>query len=64
MTGTMLVVLGLWLVSLFLGLPLFAGLGLASFGFVWLSGIPLGIVAQKMAQAANSFPCSRPRCSS
>ncbi|GIX08531.1 TRAP transporter large permease [Elioraea sp.] len=56
MTGTMLMVLGLWLVSLFLGLPLFAGLGLASFGFVWLSGIPLGIVAQKMAQAANSFP--------
>jgi tripartite ATP-independent transporter DctM subunit len=52
----MLVVLGLWLVSLFLGLPLFAGLGLASFGFVWQAGIPLGIVPQKMAQAANSFP--------
>jgi tripartite ATP-independent transporter DctM subunit len=56
MTETMLVVLGLWLVSLFLGLPLFAGLGLASFGFVWQAGIPLGIVPQKMAQAANSFP--------
>jgi tripartite ATP-independent transporter DctM subunit len=52
----MLVMLGLWLVSLFAGLPLYAGLGLASFGFVWVSGIPLGIVAQKMAQAANSFP--------
>jgi tripartite ATP-independent transporter DctM subunit len=52
----MLVVLGLWLVSLFLGLPLFAGLGLASFSFVWQAGIPLGIVPQKMAQAANSFP--------
>jgi tripartite ATP-independent transporter DctM subunit len=52
----MLVVLGLWLVSLFLGLPLFAGLGLASFAFVWQAGIPLGIVPQKMAQAANSFP--------
>ncbi|WP_019015596.1 TRAP transporter large permease [Elioraea tepidiphila] len=56
MTETMLVVLGLWLVSLFLGLPLFAGLGLASFAFVWQAGIPLGIVPQKMAQAANSFP--------
>ena len=56
MTETMLVVLGLWLVSLFLGLPLFAGLGLASLGFVWQAGIPLGIVPQKMAQAANSFP--------
>jgi tripartite ATP-independent transporter DctM subunit len=55
-TETMLVVLGLWLVSLFLGLPLFAGLGLASFAFVWQAGIPLGIVPQKMAQAANSFP--------
>ena len=52
----MLVALGLWLVSLFAGLPLYAGLGLASFGFVWASDIPLGIVAQKMAQAANSFP--------
>jgi tripartite ATP-independent transporter DctM subunit len=52
----MLVVLGLWLVSLFLGLPLFAGLGLASFAFVWQAGIPLGIVPQRMAQAANSFP--------
>ncbi len=56
MTETMLVVLGLWLVSLFLGLPLFAGLGLASFAFVWQAGIPLGIVPQRMAQAANSFP--------
>lgn len=56
MTETMLVMLGLWLVSLLAGLPLYAGLGLASFGFVWVSGIPLGIVAQKMAQAANSFP--------
>ncbi len=56
MTETMLVVLGLWRVSLFLGLPLFAGLGLASFAFVWQAGIPLGIVPQKMAQAANSFP--------
>jgi tripartite ATP-independent transporter DctM subunit len=55
-TETMLVVLALWLVSLFLGLPLFAGLGLASFGFVWQAGIPLGIVPQRMAQAANSFP--------
>jgi tripartite ATP-independent transporter DctM subunit len=52
----MLVALGLWLVSLLAGLPLYAGLGLASFGFVWAAGIPLGIVAQKMAQAANSFP--------
>lgn len=56
MTETMLVVLALWLVSLFLGLPLFAGLGLASFAFVWQAGIPLGIVPQRMAQAANSFP--------
>jgi tripartite ATP-independent transporter DctM subunit len=39
-----------------IGLPLFASMGLAAFAFVWLAGIPAGIVPQKVAQAANSFP--------
>jgi len=53
---TMTVILGVWFVVLMLGVPLFATMGLAAFAFVWMSGVPGGIVAQKFAQAANSFP--------
>jgi tripartite ATP-independent transporter DctM subunit len=56
MTGVMVQILGVWLVALLLGVPLFASMGLAAFAFVWLGGIPAGIVPQKIAQAANSFP--------
>jgi tripartite ATP-independent transporter DctM subunit len=56
MTTVMGQILGLWFVALLLGVPLFASMGLASFAFVWLAGIPAGIVPQKIAQAANSFP--------
>ena len=56
MTATMTYILAGWLVALLVGLPLFASMGLAAFAFVWMAGIPAGIVPQKVAQAANSFP--------
>ena len=45
-----------WFVAIMLGVPIFLAMGLASAAFVWLSGIPLSIVAQKFTMAANSFP--------
>jgi tripartite ATP-independent transporter DctM subunit len=56
MTVTMGYILGAWFVALLAGVPLFASMGLASFAFVWFAGIPAGIIPQKVAQAANSFP--------
>ena len=56
MTTLMWQVIGGWLVVMMLGVPLFASMGLAAFAFVFLGGMTPGIVPQKIAQAANSFP--------
>ena len=56
MTNLMFGVGAAWLVSILLGLPLFAAMGLAALGFVSLAGLSPSIVPQKMAQAMNSFP--------
>ena len=56
MTGLMWQILGVWVLALLAGVPLFASMGLASFAFVFLGGMPPGMVPQKIAQAANSFP--------
>ncbi|MBL8671605.1 MAG: TRAP transporter large permease, partial [Alphaproteobacteria bacterium] len=56
MIETMSWIMAAWFAALLAGVPLFASIGLASFAFVWFAGIPLGIVPQKVAQAANSFP--------
>jgi tripartite ATP-independent transporter DctM subunit len=56
MTQLMLEIVGVWLLAILLGLPLFASMGLAAFAFVLMSGLSGTIVAQKMAQAMNSFP--------
>ncbi len=56
MTGTMVWILVGWLAALLVGVPMFASMGLAALLFVWLNGMPLDIVPQKVAQAANSFP--------
>jgi tripartite ATP-independent transporter DctM subunit len=56
MTATMGWILAGWFASLLAGVPLFASMGLAAFAFVWLAGIPAGIIPQKLAQSANSFP--------
>ena len=46
----------IWLVAILGGFPLYASMGLAAFAFVYTSGLPPLIVAQKMVQGANSFP--------
>jgi tripartite ATP-independent transporter DctM subunit len=56
MTHLMFEIIGVWLVAILAGLPLFASMGLAAFAFVVLGGLSPGIVPQKMAQAMNSFP--------
>jgi tripartite ATP-independent transporter DctM subunit len=56
MTEMMGFILAGWLFTLLAGLPLFVSMGIASFAFVVFAGIPAGIVPQKIAQAANSFP--------
>ena len=56
MNHLMLEIVGVWLVAILIGLPLFTSMGLAAFAFVMLSGLSPTIVPQKMAQAMNSFP--------
>ena len=56
MTATMFEIMGVWLVAILLGVPLYAALGLAAVAFVWLAGMPADIVPQKLAQSINSFP--------
>jgi tripartite ATP-independent transporter DctM subunit len=56
MTATMGYILAAWFGALLVGVPLFASMGLAAFAFVWFAGIPGGIIPQKIAQSANSFP--------
>jgi len=55
-TATMFEIMGVWLVAILLGVPLYAALGLAAVAFVWLAGMPADIVPQKLAQSINSFP--------
>ncbi|HEY6133147.1 MAG TPA: TRAP transporter large permease [Rubrivivax sp.] len=56
MTGVMLVILGLWFVSLFTGAPIYLTLALAGAAFVYATGINPVVVPQKLAKAADSFP--------
>ena len=56
MTHLMLEIVGVWLVVILMGMPLFASMGLAAFAFVVFSSLSPSIVPQKMAQAMNSFP--------
>lgn len=56
MTAIMLQIVPVWFAAILIGFPLFATMGLAAMAFVALGGLPLSIVPQKVAQAANSFP--------
>jgi len=56
MIQSLTTVLIAWFAALMLGMPLFASMGLAALAFFWLNGMPLVLVPQKFAQAANSFP--------
>jgi tripartite ATP-independent transporter DctM subunit len=55
-TGLMAEILAVWLVAMLLGVHLFAAMGLAAMAFVWLGGLGLGMVPQKIAQSIFSFP--------
>jgi tripartite ATP-independent transporter DctM subunit len=52
----MLEIVGVWLLAVLAGLPIFASMGLAAFAFVHFGGLSDSIVPQKMTQAMNSFP--------
>lgn len=56
MTSVMLVILGLWFVSLFTGAPIYLTMALAGAAFVYVTGINPVVVPQKLAKAADSFP--------
>jgi len=56
MTGLMAKISGVWLVSILAGLPLFVSMGLAALAFLWIGGMPLTVLPQKMAGSMNSFP--------
>ena len=56
MIHLMLEIVGVWLIAILMGMPLFASMGLAAFAFVIFGGLSPSIVPQKMAQAMNSFP--------
>jgi tripartite ATP-independent transporter DctM subunit len=45
-----------WLVAIMVGMPLYASMGLAALAFLFLSGMPLTVLPQKMAGSINSFP--------
>jgi tripartite ATP-independent transporter DctM subunit len=56
MTGLMLKISGGWLLVILAGMPLFASMGLAALLFLWLGGMPITVLPQKMAGSMNSFP--------
>jgi tripartite ATP-independent transporter DctM subunit len=56
MIGMMLKISGAWLVIILAGVPLYISMALAAMLFVWLGGLPLSVVPQKMSGAMNSFP--------
>ena len=53
MIHLMLEIVGVWLIAILMGMPLFASMGLAAFAFVVFGGLSPSIVPQKMAQAMN-----------
>ncbi|MBL8806990.1 MAG: TRAP transporter large permease [Rhodospirillales bacterium] len=45
-----------WLISIIVGFPLYATMGLAAFAFAFLGGFTPSIVPQKLLHGVNSFP--------
>jgi tripartite ATP-independent transporter DctM subunit len=56
MIGLMLKVSGGWLLAILAGMPLYVSMGLAALTMLWLGGMPITILPQKMAGSMNSFP--------
>jgi len=55
-TGLISKIAGAWLVAILGGMPLWVSMGLATLVFLWLGGMPVTILPQKMAGSMNSFP--------
>ena len=55
MSDAMIIVLVVFVVLLFTGLPLYVNLGLMSFLYIFLTGTPPMVVVQRITQASNSF---------
>jgi tripartite ATP-independent transporter DctM subunit len=49
-------IFGGWLLVIMAGMPLYTSMALASLVFLWLIGMPVTILPQKMAGSINSFP--------
>jgi tripartite ATP-independent transporter DctM subunit len=56
MTGFISKIFGGWLLSILVGLPLWVSLGLATLVFLWMGGLSVTILPQKMSGSVNSFP--------
>jgi tripartite ATP-independent transporter DctM subunit len=56
MTGLMLKIVGGWLATILVGMPLYVTMMLAALVFLVLGGLPLSILPQKMSASMNSFP--------
>jgi tripartite ATP-independent transporter DctM subunit len=56
MTGLISKIFGGWLLSILVGLPLWVSLGLATLVFLWMGGLSITILPQKMSGSVNSFP--------
>lgn len=56
MVGLMSKIFGGWIVAIMTGMPLYTSMALASLVFLWVIGMPLSILPQKMTGSINSFP--------
>ena len=56
MTGLIGKLAGAWLVAILGGMPLWVSMALAALAFLWLAGMPITMLPQKMAGSMNSFP--------
>ena len=56
MVSLMSKIFGGWLAIILAGMPLYTSMALAAVVFLLVQGMPLSILAQKMAGAINSFP--------
>jgi tripartite ATP-independent transporter DctM subunit len=54
--GLMGKIFGGWVLSILVGLPLYASMALAALVFMMAAGMPLTILPQRMAGSINSFP--------
>lgn len=56
MMGLMAKIFGGWLTTIAIGMPLYVSMALAALLFIWIGGMPITILPQKMAGSMNSFP--------